>query len=111
MVLRVGIAVCVFQILRFAICDFDCIGRDFEVQRKKKRMREKGTDQKETASGHRTAPSTTTASTDAGASAGAAAGDDDACDGGSFIVNRECEMSACCGGEIESTEDDRLNRE
>ena len=65
----------------------------------------------ETASGHRTAASTTTADTDAGASAGAAAGDDDACDGGSFIVNRECEMSACCGGEIESTKEDRLNRE
>ena len=49
---------------------------------------------------------------DAGASAGAAAGDDgDACDGGSFNVKRECEMSACCGGEIESTEEDRLNRE
>ena len=30
MVLRIGIAVCVFQILRFAICDFDCIVRDFE---------------------------------------------------------------------------------
>ena len=60
----------------------------------------------ETASGHRTAPSTNTADTDAGASAGAGAGDDgDGGDGGSFIVNRECEMSACCGGEIESTEE------
>ena len=77
---------------------------------KKRRTREKGTDQKETASGHCTAPSTTTADTDAGASAGAAAGFDGGGDGGSFIVNRECEMSACCGGEIESTEEDRLNR-
>ena len=38
----------------------------------------------ETASGHRTAPSTTTADTDAGASAGAGAGDDGACDGESI---------------------------